>query len=106
MAKFMCSVTYSADGAKGLIKDGGSKRKEVVIKALNAIGGSLEAFYFTLGEHDVVLICDVPDAVSGVALSLAVNSSGAARLALTQLITPAEMDAASKKTTVYTVPGA
>jgi len=106
MAKFMCNATYTAEGARGLAKDGGTKRKEVVSKALAGLGGTLESFYFTLGAQDAVLILDVPDTVTGVALSLAVNASGAVRISLTQLLTPAEMDAAAKKTIPYTPPGA
>jgi len=106
MAKFMCTATYTAEGARGLAKDGGTKRKEVVSKLLSTIGGSLEGFYFTLGAEDAVLIVDVPDTVTAVALSLTVNSTGAVRVSLTQLLTPADLDAAARKTIPYTPPGA
>ena len=42
---------------------------------------------------------------AGMAISLAVNATGAVRLATTPLITPEEMDAASKKTVDYKAPG-
>ena len=34
MAKFLVQLSYSTDGAKGLRKDGGTKRVKVVTKAL------------------------------------------------------------------------
>jgi len=53
-----------------------------------------------------VIIADLPDATSGVALSLTVNATGAVRLTTIPLITPEEIDAASKKTIEYKAPGA
>ena len=32
--------------------------------------------YFAMGEHDVILIVDVPDIVTAAALSLAVSATG------------------------------
>src|SRR4029077_8398639 len=47
----------------------------------------------------------LPDAVSGIALSLAVNSSGAVTVSTIPLITAEEIDAAAKKTGAYRAPG-
>jgi uncharacterized protein with GYD domain len=69
------------------------------------MGGKLEAFYYAYGEDDAVIIADLPDAGAGLAISLSVNASGAVRLATTPLITPEEIDAASKKTIDYKAPG-
>ena len=57
--------------------------------------------YFTFGADDVVVICDMPDAVSGLAMSMAVNSSGAMRISTTPLLSVEEVDAACKKTVSY-----
>lgn len=48
----------------------------------------------------------MPDVASGMAASLAINASGAVRASTTPLITPEEMDAASKKSPAYRAPGA
>lgn len=61
--------------------------------------------YFSFGDSDVIGICDVPDNVSAVAISLAVNASGMINAKLTPLITPEELDAAAKKVPSYTPPG-
>ncbi len=106
MAKFLLQATYTADGARGLKKEGGSARKAAVDKAIGGMGGKLESFYYALGETDAFLVVDVPDAVTAVAISLAVNVTGAVRTSLTPLLTAEEMDAACKKTVAYRAPGA
>jgi len=106
MPKYLVSVSYSAEGAKGLRQDGGTKRREVARHAVESVGGTVEAFYFCFGEQDAVIIADLPDAASAAAVSLAVSSTGAARLTTTPLITPEEMDHAAGKKTAYKAPGA
>jgi uncharacterized protein with GYD domain len=106
MPKFLIKASYNADGAKGLIKEGGSARRAAVQKLIEGLGGKLEAFYFAYGDDDAIVIIDVPEAATGLALSLAVNASGALRLSTTPLITVEELDAASKKSVAYRPPGA
>jgi uncharacterized protein with GYD domain len=106
MPKFLIKASYNADGVRGLLKDGGSKRRATVQKLIEGMGGKLEAFYYAYGADDAVIIADLPDANSGIAISLTVNASGAVRLSTTPLITPEEIDAASKKSVGYTAPGA
>ena len=106
MPKFLIKASYNADGARGLLKEGGSARRAVVEKIVQGLGGKVEAFYFAYGEADAYVITDLPDATSGIAVSLAVNASGAVRLATIPLITPEEIDAASKKAVAYRAPGA
>jgi uncharacterized protein with GYD domain len=81
MPKFMIKASYNADGTRGLIKDGGSKRRATVQKLIEGMGGKLEAFYYAYGDDDAFIIADLPDATSGLAISLSVNASGAIRLA-------------------------
>ena len=106
MAKFLIQGSYTAEGAKGLIKEGGTSRRAAIEKSLEGLGGKLESFYFTYGTNDVNVICDIPDAVSGLALSLAVNSSGAVRISTTPLLSVEEVDAACKKAVTYRPAGA
>jgi uncharacterized protein with GYD domain len=106
MPKFMIKASYNTDGAKGLMKEGGSARRAAVQKLVESLGGKVEAFYFAYGEADAYIITDMPDAATGIAISLTVNASGAVRLSTIPLITPEELDAASKKTVNYRAPGA
>jgi uncharacterized protein with GYD domain len=101
VAKFLITGSYTAEGAKGLIKEGGTGRKAAVQKTLEGLGGKLESMYFTFGKDDVILICEMPDALSGLAISLAVNASGAVRISTTPLLSVEDVDAACKKAVSY-----
>jgi uncharacterized protein with GYD domain len=105
MPKYMFTASYSVEGVKGLLADGGSKRRAVAQKAVESVGGKLEAFYYALGKHDVIGIADMPDNASIAALSLSISSTGAVRLQTTALLSPEEIDAAAKKAVKYTAPG-
>src|SRR2546428_6082872 len=105
MPKYLWEASYSAEGAKGLLKDGGSKRRKAAEEAVKAVGGKLEAFYFAFGKYDAYVIADIPDHVSVAAASLAVNASGAVAIRTTVLLTPEELDKASKKSVSYSPPG-
>jgi len=106
MPKFLIVATYGPEGARGLQKEGGSGRRAAVQKLLESIGGKVESFYFAYGEKDTYVICDVPDATSALAVSLAVNASGHVRVSTIPLITVEEMDAVAKKKVSYRAPGA
>ena len=56
MPKYLLEVTYTATGVKGVIKDGGSKRRAAAQKAIKSLGGKMEAFYFAFGSTDVIVI--------------------------------------------------
>ncbi len=105
MPKYLYQASYTSEGAKGLIQDGGSKRRAQIEKMTQSMGGSVEAFYYTFGDDDVCLIVDVPDNVTAAAASLAVGASGAVSIRTTVLLTPEEIDAAAKKTVDYQPPG-
>ena len=106
MPKFLIKASYTDEGARGLMKDGGTKRRAVVEQLAQAAGGRVDAFYFAYGDTDVYIITDLPDAAAGLAISLAVNASGAVRLSSVPLITPEEMDAVAKRSVSYRAPGA
>jgi uncharacterized protein with GYD domain len=106
MPKFLITGSYTAEGARGLMKEGGSGRRAAVQKALDGVGGKLEAFYFAFGKDDTYVIVDVPDTASVIAVSLAVNASGVVRVNTTPLISPDDLDAASKKSIAFRAPGA
>ncbi len=104
MPKYLMKVNYTAEGARGMHHDGGSKRRAAAEHAAQSLGGHLEAFYFMFGSADVVAISEMPDAVAAAALSLAVTASGAAETSTTLLISCDEMDAACKKVVAYKPP--
>ncbi len=105
MAKYLFHASYTAEGVKGLLKDGGSGRREAINKMAASLGGTMEAFYYAFGVDDVYVIIDVPDNVTAAAASLAVASSGAVNIKTVVLLTPEEIDAAVKKAVAYRAPG-
>ena len=98
-------VSYTADGVKGVLKDGGTKRRQAAEAALKSVGGRLDSLYFAFGEEDVYALVDAPDNASVAAASLALAASGAVRTRTVVLLTPEEIDQAVKKGASYTPPG-
>jgi uncharacterized protein with GYD domain len=106
MPVYLWQASYQAEGTKGLMKEGGSKRRQYVQQLVEKSGGKLLAFYFAFGEIDAVGLTEFPDHATALSHSMAVNASGAVRLRTTPLLTPEEVDAAAKKTIAYRPPGA
>jgi uncharacterized protein with GYD domain len=106
MPKYLTVASYTAEGAKGLLKEGGTARRAVVETMMKGLGGKLETFYYAFGENDVYVITEGPDNVSAAAMSLAICASGAVRTKTIVLLTPEEIDQASKKTVKFRPPGA
>ena len=105
MAKYLFQASYTGEGLKGLLKEGGTSRREAVEQALKGLGGKLEAFYYAFGYNDVYAIADLPDNVTTTAFSLIVNAAGTAKVNTLVLITPEEVDQAVKKGVDYRPPG-
>jgi uncharacterized protein with GYD domain len=105
MAKYLFQASYTTEGAKGLLKDGGTKRRQAAKALVESVGGKLEAFYFGFGTTDAYVIVDLPDNVSAAAVSVATMASGAITGNIVVLLTAEEMDQAVKKSAAYTPPG-
>jgi uncharacterized protein with GYD domain len=105
MPKYLVEVKYTLDGAKGLLAEGGSSRVAASRALIESLGGSLETFYFAFGEADGYIIADMPDNVSAAAAALAAKASGGVASRMVVLLTPDEIDAATKKQGNYRAPG-
>jgi uncharacterized protein with GYD domain len=105
MPKYLIQASYTAEGAKGIISEGGTGRRDAVAKLTESLGGGLEAFYFAFGDDDAVIIVDFPDNESTAAVSMAVGASGLVRTKTTVLLTAEEMDRAAQKSVSYRGPG-
>lgn len=105
MAKYLFQASYVGEGIKGLLAEGATSRVEHVKKLITGMGGTVESFYFSFGDDDVVALGDFPDNETAAAFSFAVNASGAVKIKTTVLMTPEEVDKAAKKTVDYRPPG-
>ena len=105
MAKYLLKASYTTDGVKGVLKDGGSGRRAAVEQTVRGLGGSLECFYFAFGDTDAYVVVDLPDNATATAISLVVNAAGGAQVTTIPLITAEEADEATKKSVEYRPPG-
>lgn len=105
MATFMVQFSYTEQGMKGLLKEGGSKRREATEQLIKSLGGKLVAYYFAFGEYDGFAIVEGADNVATAAANLVVGASGAVKTKTTVLLTPEEIDKAIQKSGTYRPPG-
>ena len=105
MPKYLFMGSYTAAGAAGLHKEGGTGRRAATEQLIGSLGGKVEAYYFAFGGDDFVLIADLPGNVQAAAGSLAASSAGGVTVRTTVLLTPEEMDDATKQSTSYRPPG-
>ena len=105
MPKYLVAVRYTAEGAQGVIREGGSSRRRAAQQVIESVGGTLECFYFAYGETDMYTIADFPDELGPVAVSLAVAASGGSVMSTIPLLTPEQMDAAAGMAVIYRPPG-
>ena len=103
--KALLMGSYTPAALKGLMA--GSDRRGAVDKILASVGGSVHDLYFTRGEHDVVVVVDVPDTTSLVGVSTALKASGAFSSAtyLEVLDLPSVIEVANKVAAGYTPAG-
>ena len=105
MSKYLIQASYTADGLKGVLAKGGSSRRKAVATMAEAMGGSLESFYFAFGDADVYAVADLPDDTSAAAVGMTVSASGAVHAKTVVLLTPEDVDEATKKSVPYSPPG-
>jgi uncharacterized protein with GYD domain len=97
MPKYLIEASYSHEGFEGVRTKGGSSRRNAIAEAAKSMGGKLEAFYFAFGEHDAVVLLDLPDNEAAAAVALSADAAGGASTKTTVLLTPEEVDEAAER---------
>ena len=105
MASYLVQFSYTEQGIKGLLKEGGSKRHEATEQLIKSLGGKLVAYYFAFGEYDGFAIIEGAENVDAAAAGLIVAASGSVKTKTTVLLTPEEIDRATRKSGAYRAPG-
>ena len=105
MAKYLLEASYTAEGLKGLQKDGAAGRRAAVEQAVQSAGGKVECMYYALGDRDVIVVLDLPGVVDAAAVGLATSASGLVRTRITALLSIEETDQAIAKRANYRAPG-
>jgi uncharacterized protein with GYD domain len=97
MPHYLIEVAYNTSGVSALV-DEPQDRIEKVRPAIEALGGSVETGYYAFGDHDLVVISEMPDNVSAAAFALAVGAGGSvSSYKTTVLLTPDEAVEAMNK---------
>jgi uncharacterized protein with GYD domain len=105
MARYLFQGSYSREGAQGLLREGGGRRRAAVEALVESLGGRLEAFYYGFGDADLFIIAELPDNVAAASASLIVVASGAGQWRTTVLLTAEDMDRAAQSGASYRAPG-
>ena len=97
MPLYMSQFAYTAETWAGLTRNP-QDRTEAVADLAKKMGGRLVGLYYSFGEHDGIVLSDVPDDVSAAALAMAAAAAGHIRtIRTTRLLTAQEALAAMKK---------
>ena len=78
MASYLLQVSYTAEAMAAMIKKP-QNRGEAVRKSIEKLGGSINGYWLSFGDHDVVAIIEMPDNVSAAAFALAAAGGGACK---------------------------
>ncbi len=106
MPKYLFTGTFTQQGGRGVMAEGGTSRVKVISALFESVGGRLESYHFAFGGDDYVIIGELPDNVAAAAASLTVSGSGAVSNRTVALLTPEEIDQASHRSPAYRAPGA
>ncbi len=77
MTTYILLLNWTDQGAKNL-RDS-PVRLDAAKKSLQAMGGSFKHFFLTMGEYDMVAICEAPDDAVFAHFVLALSMAGSVR---------------------------
>ena len=105
MGKYLFHGSFTPDGLRGILKEGGSGRPKAVAALAESVGGTLESYYFAFGDDSYFVVCNLPDDEAAASIGIAVTASGAVSNSTVKLLTPEQVDAAVKRSPRYRAPG-
>jgi uncharacterized protein with GYD domain len=90
MATFITNIKFTQQGIKGI--DETTKRAAALKVSAKKIGVKVTDVYWTLGDHDGVLIFQAPDDETATAFLLHIGSMGNVHTSTVRAFTAADMD--------------
>ena len=97
MPLYMIQGAYTPEALSTIIKNP-QNRIAAAKSALENLGGKMKDAYFSFGKYDFVIIAEMPDNVSAVAVAMAFGGGGALKsINTTPLLTGEETMEAMKK---------
>ena len=85
MAFYALQASYTQVGWAALLGSP-ENRLDAVRPVVERLGGTIVNGWFSFGDHDLLIICEMPDNVSAAALSMAVSAGGAIKAAKTSVL--------------------
>ncbi len=97
MAHYMFQASYSQSAIKAMVEH--PQDRAAAVKALiESTGGKMHSMFFAFGEHDVIILFELPDNVSAAAIGMAVGAAGSlSKFKTTVLFTTQEAMSAMTK---------
>ena len=89
MALYMYQASYTSEAWAEQVKNP-QNRAEHIGPVIEAAGGKLLAFYYAMGEDDIVALMELPNNISASALALAVSAGGGLKNGKTTVLMSAE----------------
>ncbi|NGO54034.1 GYD domain-containing protein [Allomesorhizobium camelthorni] len=77
MTTYIMLVNWTEQGVKNVRES--PKRLDAAKKSLADMGGSFKEFYLTMGEHDMVAVCEAPDDAVAARFALQLGMGGNVR---------------------------
>lgn len=105
MARYLFRAKYTQAGVTGLLKEGGTSRRDALRQTIEGMGGTLHDLFYAFGDWDLFLVTELPDDEAATAVSLNISAAGALDVSVTVIVTPETVDAAVKKSVPYRAPG-
>ncbi|MDK1374998.1 MULTISPECIES: GYD domain-containing protein [unclassified Sinorhizobium] len=77
MTTYVVLLNWTEQGIKNVRES--PKRLDAARKVLNEMGGSFKDFYLTMGEYDMVAVCEAPDDAVAARFALTLGMNGNVR---------------------------
>jgi len=106
MGKYLFIGRYTAEGATGILREGGSGRIKAARQVVESVGGTFESLYWGFGKDDWYATVDLPSHAAAAAISLTIGGSGTGNVRSIPLMTAEDIDAATKLSPSFRPPGA
>jgi uncharacterized protein with GYD domain len=103
--KYLVQFTYTTEAWKTMTQNP-QDRTPVISALCEKLGGKMEALYYSFGEHDGLVLADLPDNQAATAVVLAAVSPGHIKsIQTTVLLTAQELMEAQQKAKGVTYQG-
>jgi uncharacterized protein with GYD domain len=97
MAYYLIQASYGTAAVAAMVKNP-QDRAAAIKPMLEKMGGKLHGLWLAFGEYDIVVIAEMPDAVSAAAMSMAIGATGTmTSYRTTPLLSTSEATEAMKK---------